>query len=309
MAQYLWRMPDGTVASSETAPSPGAVNLGLAPQAPPQGTRAKQWIGQATPQNEQERAAQQDAVRRADQLDQSLTQRGIPLSQPSGPATGGNVRPAPSQPDAPTAPPPPPQTRSTSVSAGVTKGEREDYYAMVVQVMASMGISEATAERLGFLSNATVDGLALAKMDANGLRDRFANDDQVIQINPGAPFGMSKQQYDQSVQGLQAAEQSTFGKQVSDFSRLPKERSAREGTTAGLALRERMDPAEYASQIERFRQERGRAPSQQEFQERRARPQTPASPAPAFEAPKEPDAVLPQAGRQTTVRPAVTRRK
>ena len=197
----------------------------------------------------------------------------------------------------------------TASSASVTIGEHEDYYAMVVQLLNSMGITEGTAERLGFLSDATVDGLALAKMDAASIRDQFANDQRVIDINPGAPFGLSKSQYDENVAGLRSAEKSVYGKEVTDFSKMPKDRQAREQSGAGLALKERTDPKQYASELERFRQERGKTPNAQEIQERRARPDR-GLPRPTFQPPqrREEEEQRPAVLRPTTstssVRPA-----
>jgi hypothetical protein len=178
--------------------------------------------------------------------------------QPGGLPVPGS--PAATGPTAPSKPAPP---------SGVTAGEYEDFLAFSKAALSRIGVGGRD------VTNDEVRLFVASKFDAAKVEDFYRNDPDIVAANPGAPFGLSKYEYDQRIGELEGAERSVFGQTLGESRDLPRSRSARESSRLGQALRERTSGEQYAGGLERFRQERGRVPTQSELSERRMRPTDP----------------------------------
>jgi hypothetical protein len=146
-----------------------------------------------------------------------------------------------------------------SSTTGLPVGIESDYKAMAKSVLAKAGIVdyEPTAEDLRFF--------ALTKADPAAMLEHFAANPALAGAHPGLAFGMDSQQYKDALRGLGEAYGGVFPGQNLDA---PKGKTG----LAGYALSSGVGAGEFSSVLEQFRQERGRAPTEAEFKERRSRP-------------------------------------
>jgi hypothetical protein len=148
-----------------------------------------------------------------------------------------------------------PKTSTTGLPVGI----ESDYRAIAQKVLAQYGITgyDVTPEDLRFF--------ALTKADPAAMLQHFATIPELAAAHPGLAFGMDSQQYQDALRGLGEAYGGVFPGQ---------NLAAPTGKTglAGYALSSGVSAGEFSSVLEQFRQERGRAPTEAEFKERRSRP-------------------------------------
>lgn len=213
---------------------------------------------------------------------------GIPVSR-----EGYRVEPAPTTKPAPKAAPtttinpetglpyltPPPASTTLPVAPGtgtVTIGEAEDYRAAAEQALKSLGI--VNAEALGFLTDADVDRFALAKLDFEAITNYYANQPEVLAINPGAARGMSRESYYKKRESAEEA----YSQQFSDTSTLGQVRIRARSPEVGPApmeedwlketFQEGFTPEETTAMFADFKRRTGRAPTAAEINTFRTRP-------------------------------------
>lgn len=167
----------------------------------------------------------------------------------------------------PAAPAKPSPTSSVSRGSGITIGEDEDYRAAIGQALRSLGVVNVDP----FLDDATVDRMALAKMDVEAITAAFATDERVLRINPGAQYGMTREQYFKGREGTEEAFSQKFG----DTGTLSEtRRRARNPQEVGAAqpepdwmrevFEERFTPEQSADMFSDYFRRLGRAPSADE---------------------------------------------
>lgn len=156
---------------------------------------------------------------------------------------------------------------------GVSAGQDADLRTMVTHRLDALGI---TGEET---SPADVRAMAaLGIKDAAGIADFLASKPDLAAKYPGLVYGMTSAEFREATEGYGSAITDIFGRgsptgeAASRLARPGADRASREGTLYGAALADRLSPQELSTGVERFRQERGRAPTGTELRELRARP-------------------------------------
>lgn len=158
---------------------------------------------------------------------------------------------------------PPPLSQPIDLSAG----EYEDFFAIARQVLGQIGVlgRDPTDEEIVFF--------AKAGMNAESILEHYANAPEIIEKQPGVPYGLSLREYEQRTRELAQGFESVFrGQKAPDFPGPRTSKAERETSLFGGALRNRVSQQEFTGTLATFQQERGRAPTQAEFEERRNRP-------------------------------------
>lgn len=149
----------------------------------------------------------------------------------------------------------------------ISAGEYEDFFAISKSVLRELGVlgRDPTDDEIVFF--------AKAGMNAESVLEHYANAPEIIEKQPGVPYGLSLREYEQRTRELAQGFESVFRGQKAPSLPGPRTSKAeRESSLFGSALRNRVSQQEFTSTLATFQQERGRAPSQAEFEERRNRP-------------------------------------
>lgn len=147
----------------------------------------------------------------------------------------------------------------------ITAGQYDDYMAQAKSAMSRLGIMSREP------SDAEIVQFAQSGFDAEHIADYFSFLPEFVNENPGLPYGLSKEQYRQSVAGYGEAYRGVFGQDIPDVP-TPRSRRDLESSLVGFGLTRGLSTSAFSQTAEKFRQERGRAPTTQEFVERLNRP-------------------------------------
>ena len=158
----------------------------------------------------------------------------------------------------------------------LSAGEYEDYYAIAREVLRKLGVLGRDP------SDNEVVFFAKAQMNADSVLGHYSNVPEIIEKQPGIPYGLSRTGYEQRTRELAGAFASAFPGQRADFPGARASKSEREQSLFGGALKAGVTGQQFGQTLQRFGQERGRAPSLAEFEERRNRPQPVVGPRPGF---------------------------
>lgn len=161
---------------------------------------------------------------------------------------------------------------TSTTGYSITAGEGDDYYAAAKSVL----------ERLGVVSRTPTDDeviqFASGKMAVEGISDYYSFLPELVAKNPGLPYGVSNETYNQTKNEYSSAYTSVFGgRDTLPDSAAPRSKSDRESSLLGYGLTRGISSQQFARTAEQFRQERGRAPTTSEFDERFNRVTQPSS--------------------------------
>jgi hypothetical protein len=155
-------------------------------------------------------------------------------------------------------------------ATGLPIGVEQDTKTIATQALQSLGVigRDPKPEELAFF--------AASKMTADQIVSHYANLQEIVQMQPGAPYGMTKDQFDQAVARYGDVAKSIFGGKspLEDPSAIAAvgTKEARDKTMLGSALNDKLSPEQLGSELEQFRQTRGRAPNADELRTQRAQP-------------------------------------
>ena len=158
----------------------------------------------------------------------------------------------------------------------LSAGEYEDYLAIAKEVLRELGVlgRDPTDDEIRFF--------AVSKMNAESVLAHYSNVPEIIEQQPGIPYGLSRRGYETRTRELAGAFASAFPGQRADFPGARASKSEREQSLFGGALKAGVSGQQFGQTLQRFGQERGRAPSLAEFEERRNRPEPVVGPKPGF---------------------------
>lgn len=174
------------------------------------------------------------------------------------------------------------------------------------QQLAFTAAAKSALARLGIVARGPTDAeivqFAQGGLDAEAISDYYSFLPEFVAHNPGLPYGLSAEQYRQSVAGYGTAFRNILGRDIG-APPAPRNRAERDTSLVGYALTNQISAQDFSTGVERFRQERGGIPSAAEFAQLRARPTQPRQPASGF-----PESTAPPRERSAearVVRPAV----
>lgn len=181
----------------------------------------------------------------------------------------------------------------------LSAGEYEDYFAIAREVLRELGVlgRDPTDQEIVFF--------AKTQMNAESVLAHYSNVPEIIEQQPGIPYGLSRRGYETRTRELAGAFASAFPGQRGVFPDSRATKSERESSLFGGALKAGVSGQEFGQTLSRFQQERGRAPSLSEFEERRNRPQPVVGPRPGFAGSRTAEE---QRAGVSSVRPSVSRR-
>ena len=158
----------------------------------------------------------------------------------------------------------------------LSAGEYEDYLAIAKEVLRELGVlgRDPTDDEIRFF--------AVSKMNAESVLAHYSNVPEIIEQQPGIPYGLSRRGYETRTRELAGAFASAFPGQRADFPGARASKLEREQSLFGGALKAGVTGQQFGQTLQRFGQERGRAPSLAEFEERRNRPEPVVGPRPGF---------------------------
>ena len=162
----------------------------------------------------------------------------------------------------------------------LSAGEYADYSAIAREVLRELGVlgRDPTDDEIVFF--------AKSGMNAESVLAHYSNVPEIIEKQPGIPYGLSQRGYEQRTRELAGAFASAFPGQRAEMPGSRATKMEREQSLFGGALKAGVSGQEFGQTLQRFQQERGRAPSLAEFEERRNRPQAVVGPRPGFAASK-----------------------
>lgn len=177
-----------------------------------------------------------------------------------------------------------------------------------IQVDSYRAQAKAALKQIGVLdyqpTNEELRSFFTSGFDAEAIANYYTTDPAMVARQPGLPFGVSRETYQQNLSGYQQAWKSAFA--GTPFPEAPPSTAAPSDINrnlVGYAMKQNISPTQFGQSIEQFRQRRGKAPSQEEFasfQQERAQ-ETPQAGGGGV-------AGGPRPARQETVRPTVIRR-
>lgn len=139
---------------------------------------------------------------------------------------------------------------------GLPIGAESDYRSMAKKVLEQFGITyEPTPEDIRFF--------AMTQSDPQGIQQHYAQNPAILARHPGLAYGMGTEEFAQTQKSYGDAYSGVF-----PGAQLPN-------GLLDYSIKQKVSPGEVSRTSEQFRQERGRAPSTTEFQERFTRPQSP----------------------------------
>lgn len=115
-------------------------------------------------------------------------------------------------------------------------------------------------------TNAELRTFFTSGFDAEAIGNYYMTDPTMVARQPGLPYGVSRETYQQNLAGYQQAWQTSFGGQP--FPGAPKA-GATPGdinqNLVGYAMKQGISPTQFGQTVEQYRQRTGKAPTQADF--------------------------------------------
>lgn len=191
----------------------------------------------------------------------------------AGKWVGGRTAPGTSGAPAPTAVTPPAVASPTTATydpsatagpiAGMTNIQVTNYRAQANAALKQMGVLDYQP------SNGELQQFFQSGFDAEGIANYYMTDPTFVTRNPGAPWGVSRDTYQNRLAGYQQAWQGVFGSgSAAPAAPSPSAtKTERDQSLFGIALKGGISDSALSGTLESFRQTRGRAPTGVEFQQ------------------------------------------
>lgn len=172
-------------------------------------------------------------------------------------------------------PAPTPTTPKTRLppNIGITNGQYEDYKAMVQSALKSLGFDSLANDWFTMDPATDTDkldrlvGMVKSGFDMEAIVNSFRNDQALVAINPGLPYGLSREDYYRQ----RAAMETSFGSYFGDPATRDQVKGKQNDPTAGgtppeaewesAVFHEKLSPQESAQMFGDYFKRLGRAPS------------------------------------------------
>lgn len=158
-------------------------------------------------------------------------------------------------------------------TAGITAGQYEDYKAMVSQALSQLGFQNLAndwktmdpstdATKLGQIVN-----FARTGADLEAVMNQFRNDPSLVAINPGLPYGLSREDYYAQRESMEKAFGSQFGDPADLGAVSAKAKNPTAGGTPpeadweGAVFHEKLSPQQSSQMFQDYFTRLGRAPN------------------------------------------------
>ncbi len=158
---------------------------------------------------------------------------------------------------APTAPEPPKYDPAGTAGGipGMTNLQTDSFRAAAKTALQQLGVLDYVP------TNDELRSFFTQGFDAEGIANYYMTDPTFLARQPGLPYGLSRDTFEQRSKQLQQAFKGAFGQDAPGLPGATATKGERESNLFGYALKQGIDPSTFGSTLEQYRRTQGKAPA------------------------------------------------